>query len=258
MAQPIDILDERDPLGFPFIGSLVVHAAVAALLFTAWYWMNQVRQTLGEPNPGGGPAYSVSPVHSIPIPQQQAPLNPVANDTQSTVPSAPAKQEAQKKQPVTDKNAFELPEKLKRPAERPLRQQKYVQPAPQNQIYSSSSPALSNPMYGGPNGSGQVGIGPNSPLGNRLGWYAELVRQRISQNWRTTGLEARSQPAPAIISFQILRDGTVRNPQVMQSSGNPAIDNSALRAVYDSNPLPALPPQVSESSISAQFTFNLR
>ncbi len=70
MAQPIDILDERDPLGFPFVGSLFVHAAVVALLFTGWYWMKQARETLGEPNPGGGPAYSVSPVHSIPIPQQ--------------------------------------------------------------------------------------------------------------------------------------------------------------------------------------------
>jgi TonB family protein len=112
-------------------------------------------------------------------------------------------------------------------------------------------------MYGGPTGSGQVGIGPNSPLGNRLGWYAELVRQRISQNWHTTGLDARSQASPAIVSFLIMRDGTVRNPQVIQSSGNPSIDNSALRAVYDSNPLPGLPPQISESYISAQFTFNL-
>lgn len=258
MAEPLDILDEHDPMGFPFIGSLFVHAAAAALLFTGWYWMNQARQTLGEPNPGGGPAYSVSPVHNIPIPQRDAPLNPVANDTQSTVPSAPAKQEAQKKQPVPDKNAFEIPDKLKRPAERPQHQQQYVQPAPQNQIYSRSSPALSNPMYGGPNGSGQVGIGPNSPLGNRLGWYAELVRQRISQNWHTTGLDTRSQAAPAIIGFLIMRDGSVRNPQVIQSSGNPSIDNTALRAIYDSNPLPALPQQVSENYISAQFTFNLR
>ncbi len=112
-------------------------------------------------------------------------------------------------------------------------------------------------MYSAQSGSGQVGIGPNSPLGNRLGWYAELVRQRIAQNWRTNGLDARSQSSPAIVSFTIMRDGSVRNPQLIQSSGNPDIDNSALRAVYDAG-LPALPPQVSEGSISAQFTFNLR
>ena len=109
-----------------------------------------------------------------------------------------------------------------------------------------------------PSGGGQVGIGPNSPLGSRLGWYAELVRQRIAQNWRTNGLDARSQGSPAIVNFTIARDGTVSDPKIVQSSGNPAIDNTALRAVYDSSRLPPLPPQITESSISAQFTFNLR
>jgi len=113
-------------------------------------------------------------------------------------------------------------------------------------------------MYAPQSGGGQVGVGPNSPLGDRYGWYAELIRQRIAQNWRTGGLDSRSQASPAIVTFTIMRDGSIRNPQVSQSSGNPNIDNTALRAVYDSNPMPALPPQVTESYISAQFTFNLR
>jgi TonB family protein len=113
-------------------------------------------------------------------------------------------------------------------------------------------------MYAPQSGGGQVGIGPNSPLGNRLGWYAELVRQRIAQNWRTNGLDARSQASPAIVSFINMREGSVRDVKLAQSSGNPTIDNTALRAVYDSNPLQPLPPQINESYISAQFTFNLR
>ena len=112
-------------------------------------------------------------------------------------------------------------------------------------------------MYAAQSGGGQVGVGPNSPLGNRYGWYAELVRQRIAQNWRTSGLDSRSQSSPAIVTFTIMRDGSIRSPQVSQSSGNPNIDDTALRAVYDSNPMPALPPQITESYISAQFTFNL-
>ncbi|MBV9154995.1 MAG: TonB family protein, partial [Acidobacteriaceae bacterium] len=178
---------------------------------------------------------------------------------QSLAPSAPAKQEAQKKQAAPEKNAVEIPDKMKRQAEKPLHQQQYMQPAPQNQIYSRSRTAVSNPMYGAQSGAGQVGIGPNTPLGNnRLGAYAELIRERIAQNWNTNGLDARTQSVPAIVSFQIMRDGSVRQVQVVQSSGNPSIDNTALRAVYNSNPLAALPPQVSESYISAQFTFNLR
>jgi TonB family protein len=104
-----------------------------------------------------------------------------------------------------------------------------------------------------------VGVGPNTPLGdNRLGWYAELIRQRIAQNWATNGLDARSQMTPAMVGFTILRDGHVRDARVLQSSGNPNIDNTALRAVLQADgTLPPLPPQVTESSISAQFTFNL-
>ncbi|HMF76504.1 MAG TPA: cell envelope integrity protein TolA [Bryobacteraceae bacterium] len=259
MPHQLDILDQRDPLGKFFAGSLAVHAGVAALLFGGWFWMNQPKETLGDPHPAGGPAYSVSPVHNIPIPQRQAPLNPVANDTQSSVPTAPAKQEVEKKVPEPQKDAFELPQqKIKREAERPQPQRQYTQPAPQNQVYSRSPQAVSNPMYGMQSGAGQVGIGPNSPLGSRLGAYAELIRQRIAEKWQTNGLDVRSQSAPAIVSFDISREGGIRNPRIAQSSGNPTIDNTALRAVYDASPLPPLPPQISESSISAQFTFNLR
>jgi protein TonB len=257
-AEPIDILDERDPLGFPFVGSLLIHAAVVAVFLMGWYWMNRARETFGDIHPAGGPSYAVSPVHNIPIPQRETPPNPVANDTKSAVPTAPAKQEIEKKQPVPDKNAIEIPDKIKPQAERPKQQQRYTPPAPQNQVYSQSRQAVSSPMYGAQSGAGQVGIGPNSPLGNRLGGYAELVRQRIAQNWRTSGLDARTQAAPAMVGFIISRDGTVQSVQLVQSSGNPVIDDTALRAVYNSSPLPPLPPQVAESSISAQFTFNLR
>jgi protein TonB len=113
-------------------------------------------------------------------------------------------------------------------------------------------------MYAAQSGGGQVGVGPNSPLGNRYGAYAELVRQRIAQNWRTSGLDSRRQSTAAVVTFSIMRDGSVRNPQISQSSGNPNIDDTALRAVYDSNPMPPLPPQIAENYISAQFTFNLR
>jgi periplasmic protein TonB len=259
MAEPLDILDDRDPLTGPFIGSLVFHLSVVALLFVSWLWMKRSHETLGEIKPAGGPAYAVSPVHTIPVPQRDAPPNPVAHDTKSAVPTAPDKEDEEKKLPVPHaRDAFELPDKFKPKSERPRRKQQYTQPTPPNQIHSETQEAVSNPLYSMPSGGGQVGIGPNSPLGNRLGWYAELIRQRIAQNWRTNGLDARSQASPAIVNFTIARDGTIGDPKIVQSSGNPTIDNTALRAVYDSSRLPALPPQITENSISAQFTFNLR
>lgn len=257
-TQPLDLLDERDSLFAPLIGSVLIHVLVVGGLSVGWVWLKKSTASFGDEHPAGGPAYAVSPVHSIPIPQNEAPPNPVANDTKSIVPTAPtpAKVEVQKQKPVP-KEALQIPDKLKYDA-KPVHKQSYTQPAPPNQVYSSARQAVSNPMYAPQSGGGQVGVGPNSTLGNKYGWYAEMLRQRIAQNWRTAGLDIRSQSSPAVITFSIMRDGTVRNPQVTQSSGNPNIDNTALRAVYDSNPLPALPPQITENYISAQFTFNLR
>ncbi len=259
MAEPLDILDERDPVAVPFLGSLFIHGAVVVVLFVGWFWMNRRHEILGDANAAGGPAYAVSPVQNIPIPQREAPPNPVANDTQSMVPPAPAKQETEKKKPPPPKDAFEIADKRKHQAEKPKQQQHYQQPTPQNQVFSRTREALSSPMYSAPTGAGRVGVGPNTPLGdNRLGWYANLIRDRIAQNWNTNGLDARAQSTPTIVSFIIMRDGTVRNPQIVQSSGNPSIDNSALRAVYGAGQLPPLPGQIAENYITAQFTFNLR
>lgn len=257
MAHPVDILDQKDPLRGPLVGSLLLHAAVVGVLFCYWYVINRPRASIGEQNPGGGPSFSVSPVKSIPIPQQQAPPNPVAHNRKSTVPAPKEKKTTEEKQPEKDVVKLQEKRRHKKEARREHHKKRYEEPAPPNQVYSRSAPAVSNPMYAGPSGSGRVGLGPNSPFGTRLGWYGEIVRQRIAQNWKTAGLYAASQRSPTIIGFTIERDGSVRNVQVVQSSGNPTIDNSALRAVYNANPLPRLPAQVSGSSVSAQFTFNL-
>ena len=259
MQQPMDILDERDPLTLPFIGSLILHGCIAAILFMGWFWLNRKTESLGDPNPAGGPAYAVSPTKSIPIPQHDAPPNPVAHDSESLVPTAPAEKEVEKKPlPEPPKDAFQIPDKVKPQKEQPHQQQKYTVPAPPNQVYSQTPQAVSNPMYAVQGGAGQVGVSPNSVLGTRLGWYAQLIRDRLAQNWQTNGLNARSQNAPAVVSFRISRDGSIRDPKVVQTSGNPEIDNTALRAVYASNPLRPLPPQVTEDEIVAEFTFNLR
>ena len=108
-------------MALPFIGSLIVHGCVIAVMFMGWFWMNQKRETLGEPNPGGGPAYAVAPVRTIPIPQREAPPNPVAHDTDSLVPTAPPEKEkeVEKKLPEPPKDAFQIPDKLKPQKEQP-------------------------------------------------------------------------------------------------------------------------------------------
>ena len=116
-------------------------------------------------------------------------------------------------------------------------------------------------MYSAPSGAGQVGVGPNTPLGNnRLGWYAESDPAKDCAVWEyeRAGLPDPKQSA-AIVSFYIMRDGSVRTPTIQQSSGNPTIDNTALRAVFQASPMPLFASaDYTSPTITAQFTFNLR
>ncbi len=257
MADPIDILDEREPLAGSIFFSIFLHVSVVVFVVGYGLYSKRMQAPFGEPNASAGIAVAVTPVNSIPIPRKEGPPNPVANDTNSVVPTPPQILETVEKPP--DKAAIVLPEltKPKKQAPQERRKQNYVQKTQPNQIPTQVPQAAVNPMYSMNTGSNGVGIGPNSPLGQRFGWYAEIVRKIIARNWMTNGL-AGSQAAQAIVTFTIMRDGSIRDARIAQSSGNPAIDNSALRAVLNSNPLPALPPQYNDSSAPAEFTFDLR
>jgi outer membrane biosynthesis protein TonB len=49
----------------------------------------------------------------------------------------------------------------------------------------------------------------------------------------------------------------VKDVRISQASGNASMDNSGLRAIMSSNPMPALPPDYSGSSVKVIFDFDL-
>jgi protein TonB len=106
-------------------------------------------------------------------------------------------------------------------------------------------------------GGGGVGSGTGSPFGNRFGWYEQLLRERVASKWRSQELDARIRNKVAVM-FEIMRDGSIRNVKVSQSSGNFALDQSAQRAILMSNPLPPLPREFERDSALIEFWFALQ
>lgn len=256
-AQPVDILDERDRLGVPALGSFLFHVALIGALVASTWWFNRPGLRIGSETVSPG-AYTVSSVSTIPIPHTEAPPNPVASDTHSLVPTKPEKVETKVKPPPPPNDAFSIDDaRKKKPEARPKNAQKYAPLPADNQVFASTRQAASNPIYNAPQGSNGVGISDNTVLGTRFGAYADLLRQRITTAWQRNGLDPRGQRDPAVVSLIIMQNGSVRDVQLVQTSGNPAIDNSALRAIYQANPLPPLPPGLG-SSFPIQFTFNLK
>jgi protein TonB len=61
-----------------------------------------------------------------------------------------------------------------------------------------------------------------------------------------------------IITFDIQRDGSVRNAKVAQRSGNSTLDYSALRAVMDAAPFPPLPSDFDRNEANVELQFQLQ
>jgi TonB family protein len=84
------------------------------------------------------------------------------------------------------------------------------------------------------------------------------VIRRVSEKWQTSGL-ADLQTAPmVIVTFDILRDGSVRNVQIVQRSGNNTLDFSVQRAVTDAANFPPLPSEYERNEANVELRFQLR
>ncbi|MGH9772665.1 MAG: energy transducer TonB, partial [Candidatus Acidiferrales bacterium] len=92
---------------------------------------------------------------------------------------------------------------------------------------------------------------------SRFAWYVQAVQRRISSNWIQSTVDPSISSAPrVIVTFTILRNGTITNIQFQQRSNDSSVDNSALRAVQASSPVQQLPPGYSGSAVNVQFWFD--
>ncbi len=263
MPDHIDILAEQESLRKPVFGSVCLHITVFVLLALQGMIGRKAGEQWGNPDSLGGSAVGITAVSQIPLPSRGGLPNPLANDTESQVP-APPKPEA-RRAPELDPDAI------------PLRSRKNAKPEPRSrrkgaewqsartdvrddrgQIYSESGRALASALVGR-TGSGGVGIGTGGAFGTRFGAYRDLLEQKIAQRWRTDDVDSRIQSAPpAIVTFLIYRNGSTADVRIEQSSGNRALDNSALRAVYEASPFPQLPMGYERNDARIEVQFQLR
>lgn len=261
MAPHVDILDEPEPLKGPLAGSIALHVSVA-LALTLGSVIGGRREYWGDRNAGGGSAMIVGVVGQVPLPAHGGVVNPVANDTQSEVPEPKPDKVQRTKVAEPEPEAIPLPSRAapKKPSrkESSLNTYRLKQIDRPNQLYSREGQALSSPLVGMA-GSGGVGVGRGSPFGDRFGWYVDTLKQMVAQKWRTGDVDPRIRTAPpAVVTFNIRRDGSIYGIRLAQTSGNLALDNSAQRAISDAAPFPALPGQFDRNEVSIEFWFQLQ
>jgi outer membrane biosynthesis protein TonB len=258
-----DILGQSEALAEPvrgaFLAALGMHAAlVAGFIYSGWLAAH--RNSFGAADAGGA-AVGIEAVNSIPLPHQ-GPKNPLASDTDSQVPQAPAKpvERVKEEKPPPDAVALKSRNAKKTPAEtasdkNKFRNYKEVDPY---QVYSKSAPAVSNPAFSA-NGAGRVGAGPNTTIGNRCPGYSAQIQQLVASHWNTGNVDASIHTAPTVIAtFDLMHDGTVRNVHILQGSGITSLDSSVERSILDSSPLPKIQDECGVDHASAEFWFELK
>jgi periplasmic protein TonB len=247
----------------PFFWSVAFHALLFGSLTVSTIFSHS-----GEMwgSAGGDGAVSVGLVAKVPgimLPRPDAVTqSQVVDTTKGLYKSEP--QPKPKEEPDVKKIPEFEKEKAPKIVSRPSKVFEDKTPPPTNAVPygGGGSPALPYSSFA-MNGPTQGGMGFNGPGGGdfagRFPSYVDAVRNRISSNWLQSTVDPTVRWAPrASFTFTVLRDGTVTNVQMTQTSGNRSIDNSALRAIQSSSPMSPLPSNYPGSSVTVEFWFDFR
>ncbi len=153
----------------------------------------------------------------------------------------PKKKEAEAK-PKPDKNRKE-PEKKSNPNEflekRLAAIKKNMETKKSEQNRNSDDKGLETPAGAGSRGSGNGASGDA-----QISQWFDAVRKRINSHWSVFADEQRA-PKVTIISLQLSDDGQLINASIDISSGDRFFDSSAMRALHQAAPFPAMTAEVS-------------
>jgi protein TonB len=263
MVAYSDALDPRQDMRKPLASSLALHVSVSVMVMGFAWWEHHGKDNLGDPNAGPGSA-TIETVDAIPGFRRSATKNPVANDTESQVPNKAKPEVKQVEEEDPDAISLNTRKKTKqkqKPKKQVQQQARLFQPERQytpNQMTSTTGARTYTPMFTPAKGGGGIGMGSTNPFGSRLGWYADLIRQRVAEKWRSQDLDAKLNNLEVVVNFDIQKSGQVTSIRVFQRSGNYAVDQSAMRAVQEASPLPGLPPEFERNVANVEFRFKLQ
>jgi len=252
------VLMRPDPKGRSFAFAVALHGALLGS-FLLMNWMNAHGERFGDPNAGGA-SIGVETVDKIPLPHSGR-QNPLAANTESEAPQAPSKPVEQEKKEVVPPDAVKVnlhQQEKKKQAKEEATKRKF-RPFDQldsNQLTSRVPQAVSSPLFSQMPGSGRVGLGANTTLGTQFGAYATQIQDLIARNWKTGDVSVQTAP-PVIASFDLMKDGSIRNLKIVQGSGVPSLDISVRRAI-EGVTLPPLPERYPHNTAQCEFTFELK
>ncbi len=261
---------DRDPLGKPALGSLLLHAAIfgslalmAVLHLHGNAWGNR------SDTQGAIQATMVASAPAIPLPRDEQPTKEVlATETPSPAPAPPApkaeRADVQDAIPIPDKRAAKIEPKKQVEQQKPLKipvqhvplvpATPHVQVQPNHRAnFGEAAPAAVPRSTAQATPSAQVSV-QGGNFGAMFPWYVQLIKRRTEQNWYKQEVDPSTREGSRVyLTFVVRRDGSPSQVQVQQSSGSATLDQSCLRAVQRVDSYGPLPPGYTGSTLLVQY-----
>jgi periplasmic protein TonB len=260
MEANAEIFFEHERWGRALGWSAAFHVAVAAVILV-YAMVASGNRGSGWGAGGGGEAIGATLVSTVPLPANPAATrNVVANESKGVTQSQPKPVE---KEPdaidIQGKNTKIKPKKTPTPT--PTKEKPKAEPEEEtNQVAFGEGGPVSGPYGSFSAGAAKGGFGVTGgggDFGTKYAWYVHVIQQKVSENWLRYEVDPKITTAQRVyITFDVARDGHPLNVQVEQSSGVPALDISATRALQRIDTFGALPPDYSGSKISVEFWFD--
>jgi protein TonB len=258
----------RLPVGTILL-SAVLHAVVLAALIAGiaiWqeaqpktYVVNLVPAIAAVGRPQGrvsapAPTLPPRPSEAPPPPTKATPteLPERAAPARTPPPDMPARASLRDSTSLPDRSMPPRAATLPRPGDKelpaaaPARSSAEI--AAKREVSASPPPAPLGQIAGSSQGAGTVTL---SVSDFPYAWYIQAIHRKIQERWEGRAIDGR-QPE---VFFEIGGDGQLRWVEVRTTSGNPAYDQLALRAIRDANPFPPLPTGFGKPTLKVGLQF---
>jgi TonB family protein len=243
------------------IYSFIMHGSIALVIVVSAFIQFRNNQWGGVGGDLGGTKVSLVSSAGIPMPKET-----VVTESKAVDPTKGLYKEEPPKPPEPKTDATKIPKFEKEkplPPSRPSRTLDNKTPPPENAVPygKGGNPDLptgysSTPGVGS-SGSSVQGQG-GTDFATRYGWYIAAAKRRVGPNWNLLFLDPAARNSPSlhcVITFTILRDGSIKNLRVGQSSGNSSYDTAGLRAIQSSVPFAPLPSDWKAQDVDVLWDF---
>jgi protein TonB len=250
------MFDESERWSTPILLSLGFHGLMAVSVLVLGYILQSHTVSNWGSNEGEAVTAQLVTGAAVPIPRNEESENIVANESKGVTQTEP------QPKPVETEDGVSIPGQVKPKIEKAITPPSVVKPrpvpTPETAVPYGEGGPVTGPYgtFAAPNTKGGFSV-QNSDFGSQFAYYIDGVRRAVKNNWLLYEIDPSIKaPHRAYIEFEISRSGSPSNVHLVQTSGVPTLDLSALRAIQRVDTFGRLPDQYRGNQITIEFWFD--